>query len=239
MSALLCLSLLVGSAEQAPPIGSPGVGTLWSRECQGSWHGQTYHPQEGDLVFFSSQSAFFCLAYTVARTGHPYHVGIVVRNRCGQLCVYESGGNGLFAIAFIPICPRFYRYLDTRWPRRIWIRRIRTPLTPEQSRCLTAFAEAQDGKRFAPICRMGLMTIPGRPLRPTHPDQQRWFCAELVCEMFRTCGLFSVDGLCPEKTAPRDLFTDRRLDLSTGWHAPETWSPDSCPPPPGPLFAPR
>lgn len=235
MSALLSLALLLG-APAADPI---GLGTLWARDeprCPG--RGQPYCPQEGDLVFFSSICCFHSFAYTCAKSGHPWHVGIIVRDACGRLCVFESGGTEDPGVAFIPLECRLRRYLADRRCRRIWIRRVKAPLTPEQTQCLRAFAQMQDGKRFASYCRLCMLSVPGRPLRPTTPEQCRWFCAELVCEALRTCGMCPACWMVPEKTTPQELFNDKR-DISCGWHLPETWSPDCNPPPAGPPCAPR
>jgi hypothetical protein len=234
MPALLSLALLLGACPAEPAC----AGTLWDRH--GDWCpglGQPYHPREGDIVFFSSVSCVHAVTFTAARTGHPYHVGIIVRDSCGRLCLFEAGAYR-WDVRLFPVEARLHDYQSKRPYRRLWVRRIKEPLTPDQSRCLTAFAEAQEGKPFAGCFRLAMLALPCRPLRPTEPDQPRWFCAELVSECLRWCGLCPACGMAPEKTTPRDLFTDRH-DISCGWIPPETWSPDADPPPPGPLFAPR
>jgi hypothetical protein len=238
MPALLSLALLLAAPASCPPQDPACLGTLWDREedwCPGG--GQSYQPREGDLVFFSSLSCFYSVIFTAAGSGHPWHVGIVARDSCGELCVLEAGGH-VFDVSLIPVEFRMRHHLAKRPHRRVWVRRVKAPLTPEQSRCLTEFAEAQEGKRFAACLRIAALGLPCRPLRPTEPDQARWFCAELVSEALRLCGTCPACWMVPEKTTPRDLFFDRR-DLSCGWLPPETWSPDCDPPPPGPLCAPR
>ena len=240
MHAVLCLTMMLGPIGSSPIGVEPaGLGTLWPRDqdwCFGL--GQPYHPQEGDLVFTSSTSPFFFLAYGVARTSHPWHVGIVSRDECGQLCLFESGGGVWRRVSLGPLEPRLFDYLESTLPRRIWVRRIKAPLTPAQISCLRAFSQAQDGKHFTRLVRIGMIGLPYRPLGPTRPDQDRWFCAELVCQSIRECELCCSGGVCPEKTTPRDLFFDK-VDISCGWWPPETWSPTCCPPPRGPVFAPR
>lgn len=234
MPALLSLAMLLGPSASCPCC----VGSLWDREadwCPGQC--RAYLPREGDLVFFSSVSPFYCMAYYGARSGHPWHVAMVVRDSCGQLRLLEAGGHK-HDVALLDVRERMHGYLEKHSRRRIWVRRVKEPLTPEQSRCLTTFAELQEGKRFAGYCRIGLLGLPCRPLRPTDPEQCRWFCAELVSEAMRLCGMCPACWMVPEKTTPRDLFTDRR-DISCGWCPPETWSPDCDPPPPGPFCAPR
>ena len=68
----------------------------------------------------------------------------------------------------------------------IMVRRIRQPLTAEQSHDLTQFAQAQVGKGFA-FPRVALMVTPFCPrtgLRKelfghTYQSRNRWFCSEL------------------------------------------------------------
>lgn len=216
------------------------AGTLWHEPGDPlPCHGERYQPREGDLVFFSSVNPAFVLAYSLAGSFHPWHVGMIVRHSSGELVVMESGGIKNHCVVLRPIYHRLSRYLGYLPRARIWVRRIKHPLTPEQSRCLTAFAERQCGKRFCPLLRLGQMVLPGRPLDPSHPDQDRWFCAELVTESLRTCGLVPWAQLYPEATTPRDLFIDECPNLSCGWERPRTWSPNCCPPPPGPLCGPR
>ncbi len=240
MPSVLALVLLCGTMPtmSAPPPAAATVGTLWNRETD--WYpggGQPYRPEEGDMIFFSSISCLFSVVFKIAGSGHPWHVGIIVRNSAGELCVLESGGYKM-QVALVPVGDRLPEYLEKRKHRRIWVRRIKTPLTEAQSRCLTSFAEAQDGKRYAGYLRICMLGMPSRPLKPTEPNQSRWFCAELVCECLRVCGLCPACWMVPEKTTPQDLFNDKR-DVRCGWWPPETWSPDCQPPPPGPLCAPR
>lgn len=234
MAALVSLILLLGA-----PSSDGSLGTLWNR--QETWQcggGMTYHPREGDLVFFSSTSPIFALIFGAGRTSHPYHVGMVVRDRHGHLVILESGGTKEHRVVLSPVVERMTEYLEKRPYRRIWVRRNKVEVTPEQSRCLTCFAHAQDGKRFAGCLRMATHVLPGRPLEPTHANQGGWFCAELVCEAMRQSGMCPACWVVPEKSTPRDLFHDV-VNVSCGWHVPETWSGDEAPPPPGPWCAPR
>src|SRR5262249_58158506 len=80
---------------------------------------------------------------------------------------------------------------------RVWIRRRKVPLTPEQSQQLTDFATRQDGKWFA-LPRLGVQLTPFRsrgPVRtyfmgkPQGGDRKSYFCSELVCEACVAAGL--------------------------------------------------
>jgi hypothetical protein len=231
----LCLALLLATPAAAQDEAT--LGTLWHPAGCGYCDAQPYHPQEGDLVFFSRSSPFFLAAYGVARSCHPWHVGLVIRCPCGGLALFESGSPQYRGVTITPLDCRLLAYVSHPARTRVWVRRLKDPLTEEQSHCLTAFACSQEGKPFASLVRLGLLGVPCRPLRPTEPDQPRWFCAEIVVEAMRVCGLCPACWICPEKTMPRELFTDK-VDISCGWHAPETWSKDCDPPPPGPLCAP-
>jgi hypothetical protein len=122
---------------------------------------------------------------------------------------------------------------------RVWVRRRRLPLTPEQSARLTAFAEAQDGKPFA-VVRLAAQVTPFRsrgPLRTwfvggPHGDRRSWFCSELVVECCVAAGLMDPATARPAATYPRDLFfgrslnlyLDSHLDLEPGWWPPARWA---------------
>jgi hypothetical protein len=122
--------------------------------------------------------------------------------------------------------------------RGVWIRQRKTPLTPEQSACLTAFCLRQDGKRFA-IGRLGAQWTPFRsrgPLRTQfmggpHGDRRSYFCSELATETLVAAGLLDPATTRPSATYPRDLFMDfsinpfinRNYNLGECWYPPARW----------------
>jgi hypothetical protein len=124
---------------------------------------------------------------------------------------------------------------------RLWIRRRRMPLTPEQSAKLTAFCTAQAGKPFATWRIVGQLT-PFRsrgPLRTEfvgkpHGERKSWFCAELVVESLCAADLLDPATARPAATYPRDLFHDcspnpwlnEHLNLSGSWYPPARWTDD-------------
>jgi hypothetical protein len=112
------------------------------------------------------------------------------------------------------------------------VRRLRTPLTQEQSRELTSFAHDQCGKRFA----FGRVLLQGTPFCPrsglrhalfghTYLNRQRWFCSELVIAACCKASLLDPRSCCGNALYPRDLAVDERFDLSPLYHPPMTWSP--------------
>jgi hypothetical protein len=120
---------------------------------------------------------------------------------------------------------------------RVWVRRRRCPLTCEQSAALTAFATAQEGKRFA-IIRLAAQLTPLRSRGPLktgctryHGERNAYWCGELAMTTLVEAGLLDPATTRPTATYPRDFFLDRslnrynnaHLDLSCGWYPPQRW----------------
>ena len=134
--------------------------------------------------------------------------------------------------------PHLKEYADAG---RVWIRRRRMPLTPEESARLTCFAMSVEGKHFA-LQRLGLQLTPFRTRGlftryVGKPKGDRWsyFCSELVCEACVAAGLLDPERTRPSATYPNDLFfgrshnpfIDKHLDVNACWHPPARWVP--CP----------
>jgi hypothetical protein len=200
-----------------------------------------YVPQPGDLVFSTTDSAFMRAAHRLAGAADPHHSGIVVARSDGRLAVLEAGPHNTLHVELIDVLPHLQSYAHDQ---RVWVRRRRAPLTPEQSARLTAFAEAQDGKRFA-WGRLLAQLTPLRsrgPLRTRfvggpHGERRSYFCSELVLEACVAAGLLDPAVVRPAATYPRELFFDRSpnpyfdrtLHLGECWEPPARWT--SCPDP--------
>ena len=107
---------------------------------------------------------------------------------------------------------------------------------------LTAFALAQDGKRFA-LHHLAIQLTPFRTRGPFRTyfvgkpcsDRRRWFCSELVSEACVAAGLLDPERTRPSATYPHDLFygrsfnlfIDHHLDINECWFPPARWT--SCP----------
>lgn len=222
-----------------PPPYSQNVwepGTLWpTRSDQPRPH--TFEPKEGDLIFFTKDTLLYALIYPLARTFHPFHSGIVVRRVTGELAVLEDGAENWRAGTLQPLPDRLHHEYENG-KARIWVRKITTPLTLEQSRALTAFAEGQIGRPFCSVGRLARMTIPGRPAPRSYPDQPTWFCSEIVAQAMLSAGLFPPDRVRPERVTPYELMRDRKgVNLTPYWSGVFVYSPTQGPPPPGPRFA--
>jgi hypothetical protein len=195
-----------------------------------------YTPQPGD-IYMSTDKLFWAEAgHRLALSGPPHHSGIVVARSDGRLAMLEAGPfNGIrVQIVDLDYCLEEHE----RRGEKVWVRQRRTPLTAEQSACLTKWAEAQDGKRFAVFRLLGQITIfrSRGPLRTyfmggPHGERSAYFCSELVMETCVHVGLLDPATTRPSATYPRDLFFDKSVNkflnehftLADGWYPPARW----------------
>ncbi len=226
-SALLSLIL----AASLAPGGSrlPASGYLLPAESSPRT-AEPYAPREGDLIFFDDHSPFWLLLFAWAGTGPPLHVGIVVKRYNGSLAVLEAGPDDSVWVTLQPVASRLEQF-HRDFRGKVTIRRCRKELTPKQSRELTRFAEAQEGKRYA-ILRLLLQGTPFRcrgPFRElvlagTVLDRWSWICSELVVAAGTVAELFPAT-VKANVTYPLDLVNNRRHYLDRSWHEGETWWP--------------
>jgi hypothetical protein len=238
------LSLLSAACAADPDAGPTGGSFLYQPafciddELRGP--AKAYTPQPGDLMLRMDGSVFWRVTHYMAFAFDPNGSGIVFARPDGSLAVLEAGPNDTMWISTPDLLPHLKEYADEG---KVWVRRRRVPLTPEQSRRLTEFALAQDGKRFA-LQRLGVQLTPFRtrgPLRtyfigkPHGGTRRSYFCSELVCEACVAAGLLDAERTRPSATYPHDLFygrsynlfIDSHLDVNAGWHPPARWT--DCP----------
>jgi hypothetical protein len=187
---------------------------------------EKYVPHEGDLFFFSDHSVFWRWVYMLAWTGPPFHVGIVARLPDGRPALLEAGPFDSSKVYLFDMFPRLKVH-----DGEIWVRRLRCPLTADQSASLTQFALEQAGKPFA----LGRVMLEGTPIRnhgfPNAQlfgrpwiDRQRWFCSELTIAAAAHVGVIDPNVIRPNTVYPRDLFLDAPHDLSPWWEEPRRWT---------------
>jgi hypothetical protein len=210
---------------------------------------EPYEPHEGDLVLYDDHHPTWTFLYHIAGTDLPDHSGIVFRLPDGRPGLLESAPDdgklaGMY-VRLLDAMSRLHQFQGT-----IYIRRLKRPLTPEQSARLTAFALAQEGKRYA-LCRMLLQGTPFRARGPvrnalfgkTYMDRCSWFCSELVVAAGTAAGLFNPKVHHANSMYPRDMIYDDIYDLSATWLPVGTWSPSAAPatpfPPPPPPRKPK
>jgi hypothetical protein len=193
--------------------------------CRGE---ELYDPQPGDLYFGWSGGMPQKAAYRLVLAGPPSHVGMFVRMPGGEMMVLEATTDepdygdkpGVF------LRPALWRLQTYQGP--VWIRKLRCPLTPEESADLTQFALCQVGKPFA-RWRSILISPFARPTKgplcaaitgPASLNRDKWFCSELL--MAASVVIHRADRcrIKPTGTTPRDMFLDRQLDLSCHWEKP-------------------
>jgi len=200
-----------------------------------------YMPQPGDLVFAAKNDLWSVLGHIAAGTGYPNHSGVIFVQRDGTLALLEAGpeGNLNEGMAIVPLMDSLRTKVCTG---RAWVRVRATPLTPQQSTCLTEYVYHEVGKRFAKI-RTYAQVTPLRSRMPVRaavmggpdPEKSGFFCSELVLNGLWYAGLVD-DCVRPSATYPRDLFegsarnhfVDRGVrQLNDGWLPPARWTPTS------------
>jgi hypothetical protein len=194
-------------------------------------HVEAYTPREGDMVFFDDHSTMWKVLYKMAGTDMPDHTGIVVTLPDGRPALLEAGpDDGRLAGPYIRLVEATARI--STYPGTLWVRRLKTPLTKEQSARLTEFALAQEGKRYA-VCRLLLQGTPFRcrgPVRDklfggTDLNRCSYLCAELVVAAGTSIGLFDPKIHHANSIYPHDIFDDKTYDLSKTWYPAGLWSP--------------
>lgn len=200
-----------------------------------------YQPQPGDIVLATDDKFFWKIMHNLAWTGHPHHTGVVFARCDGSLAVLEAGPYDTRWIRTDDVLPHLKKYEERGL---VWVRARKCPLTPEQSACLTAFCERQDGKKFAISRIMFQLTL----LRPRGPftlktrltgkpkgERNRYYCTELVLEALVAAGALDPERTRPAATYPRDVFMDhspnfflnRIMQFSECWGPSARWT--QCP----------
>ena len=196
---------------------------------------QKYLPQPGDVLLATDKNFFWKITHDMALAFEPHNSAIVVARRDGKLTIFEAGPNDTMRIRMLDMLPHLKEYAD-KGP--VWIRKRKTPLTAEQSACLTDFAERQDGKIFA-LQRLGVLLTPFRDRGPVRTafmgkprgDRFTYYCAELVLEACVAGGVTDRETTRPSASFPHDLFFDhsfnpyinRHLPLVHDWEPPARW----------------
>jgi hypothetical protein len=214
MLALALIALLAG-----PPPAPAG------------WLGSApYIPREGDLIFYDDRKAGWTALFRLAGTGPPLHMGIVVRRSDGRLAVLEAGPDDTLWVASLRVETRL-RQFHRDFGGEVVIRRCRRALTARESRALSLFAAAQEGKPYA-VLRLLAQGTPFRARGPwpaappaTHLNRGSWICSELAAAAASVAGLIDPSEVPANTVYPRDLVDDRRFNLGTGYHPAEAWRP--------------
>jgi hypothetical protein len=232
---LLGAGLLAGDGEPTTPCCSYLYQPAFCLDHELRGPPLPYVPGPGDIFLATDRGFWAKLGHRAALTAAPQHSGMVLALPDGRLGLLEGGPNNTVHVRINDLIPQLQSYAVQE---RVWIRRRRVPLTPEQSAALTAFALGADGKPFAVLRMLGQAT----PLRSRGPVRTRWlggphgerwsyYCSELVTEVCVAAGLLDPATTRPAAMYPRDLFFGRstnryidcHLDMSA-WDPPARWT---------------
>jgi hypothetical protein len=236
--------LLASASEPALSLAKPEIGSYlyepsYQWDCKLRGNPVAYVPQPGDVMLATDPNIFWMVTHDLAFAYEPHNSAIIFERSCGGLAMLEAGPNDTLWVRNLDMLPHLKEYQD-KGP--VWIRKRKTPLNADQSGALTAFAERQNGKRFA-LGRLGLQLTPIRARGPIRTewlgkprgDRRAYYCSELVLESLVAAGLLNPDTTRPGATYPHDLFFDhshnryiaKHLPLACDWHPPARWVP--CP----------
>jgi hypothetical protein len=243
---------VLGAAERlcgAPPEAPCRAARPGGQEQAGYWvvphdgpHGdcrltvEPYYPQPGDLLLYDNFDKWLDLGFRLVGSGTPIHAAIVIARPDGTPAILEVGAHSqpraFTETSIVDVWSRLAGY-----PGVVMVRRPRRPLTGEQSAALTAFALAQNGKKFA----LGRLLLQATPFRPrvglrrllfarTYLDRKRWICSENAVAAATVAGLLDPAVHFANAMYPRDLAYDEHYDLSATYQAPVLWlaDPDPC-----------
>jgi hypothetical protein len=234
----LLISVLC-AAGPAPPEGSYLYRPAYSLDDVWRAPAEPYVPRPGDIFLATDQALWARAGHWVAGGAGVHHSGIVFARSDGRMGLIEAGPFNAVRVEVMD--PIGHMRDHIRAGDKVWVRRRRVPLTPEESARLTAYVERQDGKPFATLRLMGQVT----PLRSRGPlrtwfvggprgDRDNYFCSELVVEACVAAGLMDAATARPAATYPRDLFFGRSLNLYLDrhlclddWEPPARWA--ECP----------
>jgi hypothetical protein len=186
---------------------------------------EAYIPQPGDIFLATDQTPWARYGHWFAGGAGVHHSAIIFARSDGRVGLLEAGPFNSVTIEVMDPLEHMREHVAAG--DQVWIRRRKVPLTVEQSARLTAFAEAQDGKRFATWRLMAQVTFlrSRGPLRTwfigrPHGQRCSYFCSELVLESCVAAGLLDPATTRPAATYPRDLFMNWSFNLYLTLHPP-------------------
>ncbi len=195
-------------------------------EKPADWPREVYEPRDADIVLYDDRSALLTRIYRLVGTDSPLHAGIVFRKPDGAYALLEAGAHGVPRVRVLDIDKRLHDYKGT-----VLVRRLKTRLNEEQSKKLTEFCLAQEGKSYA-VLRLMLQGTPLRPhgwlnpvLGKTSLERDRWICSELVVAGATAAGVLNPKDYHANAIYPHDLAYDEQVNLSAFYEPPALWYP--------------
>src|SRR5260370_387309 len=134
---------LLAAACAVPPASTPAIEPPPSYLYEPSYcldlklRGQprTYLPQPGDVMVYTDSNKFWAITHDLALAFEPHGSGVVVARADGSLGILEAGPNDCLWVGVLDLLPHLREY-EAKGP--VWIRKRKTPLTPEQSAAFCA-----------------------------------------------------------------------------------------------------
>ncbi|MGB2609595.1 MAG: hypothetical protein WBC80_11510, partial [Isosphaeraceae bacterium] len=161
---LTFLGILVPCLFAQTPVTGPYVcQPAYARDWELRGPVEPYVPQAGDIFLATDQRLWFRWGHLIAGANGVHHSGIIVALPDGELRLIEAGPFDKVQVEMMD--PYQHMSQPAALGDRVWVRRRKVPLSPEQSARLTAFACAQEGKPFALARWFGQLT----PLRARGP----------------------------------------------------------------------
>lgn len=231
---VLGIITLAGLAAGSPPATPPPAAAQQSflfapvpARAVRDWPAEPYVPRAGDLVLFDDGNKLAHMLYRFSGSGGPLHAAIIFRRPDGRPALLEAGPNLNPKVFVLDVEPRLHSYDGT-----VLVRRLKEPLTPEQSAHLTQFALAQEGKSYS-LVRLALQVTPFRcrgPVRTylfgrTALDRRSWICGELTGAAATAAGVLNNKKYFANAMYPRDFAYDEAYDLSPYYGPPALWYP--------------
>ena len=219
--------IVEGETSQSQFGTSNHVGLSEESQIRRVNHAVPYYPQAGDIFLYDDLVPWHHLLFKLAGTGPPTHAAMAIEQPDHKVALLELTGPTFIKakVVIMDVFPRLKSYEGN-----VMVRRLRQPLTQEQSAELTNFALAQEGKNIA--FKRGLLQ--GTPFRArsglrrqlfarTYFDRKSWFCSEMV--VAAACAGHFLDPHVYHANAmyPRDLAFDETYNLSGLYHKPLPW----------------
>jgi hypothetical protein len=226
------LGCLLATAGTPDPMRSYLWSADWRPDGTCRVQAEPYVPQPGDIIFFSNPIPVvdYVLYWLAGSAPDPEYCVMVIATADGAPALLECAPDtGPVPVPLVCIAEPYKRMQE--YCGSIHVRRLKCPLTPEQSAALTEFATNQKGKPMALLRCAALVTpfnargsLRSKLFGKTDLHRHAWSCSELTVAAGTVAGLFDPQRHKANTILPHDLFDDKVYDLSDTWYPALEWS---------------